>query len=369
MNNIITLDKLAELLAQKSGISVEEARQYITGLQQSVAEQMTDNAESVTIPHIGTFSTGNIEEGEILFSADESLAEAVNEPFSFFEPEPLCEEVNEVSDDSLPVTEPEPTAIPEEEQVEIAPEIETVPPAADEQIEVVSVDNETPEEIKQTVTEEDTPVDNIAENATVQVIQGEAEAANDDRQEYTYYEPEPERHSMHPTVAYILGILTGMLLTCVAVYFLYPPLHGDDDEYIYEESELSAIDDMLIIPHTAIDSTQEPAPVESSKETVADTNDKASETTTPAKVSTSTRTDTVSSSYFLASMSRKYYGRMEFWVYIYKENEAKLGHPDRIASGTVVTIPDASKYGIDANSQESIDRARQLAASIYEKYK
>lgn len=367
MNNIITLDKLAELLAQKSGISVEEARQYISCLQQSVAEQLTDNAESVTIPHIGIFSTGNIEEGEILFSADESLAEAVNEPFSFFEPEPLCDEVNEGSEDSLPVTEPEPTAIPEEEHVGIVPEIKTVPPAADDQIEEVDVDNKAPEEIKQTVADEDAPVDNFAEKTTEDVTQGEAEDANYDRQEYTYYEP--ERHGMHPAVAYILGILTGMLLTCVAVYFLYPPLHGDDDEYEYEDTEVSTIEDMLIIPKTNVDSTQEPEPIESSNETVAYTNDKATEATTPAKVSTSTRTDTVSSSYFLASMSRKYYGRMEFWVYIYKENEAKLGHPDRIASGTVVNIPEASKYGIDANSQESIDRARQLATSIYEKYK
>ncbi|MDE5980106.1 MAG: hypothetical protein K2G84_08760, partial [Muribaculaceae bacterium] len=67
---------------------------------------------------------------------------------------------------------------------------------------------------------------------------------------------------------------------------LYPPLHGDDDEYEYEDTEESTIEDMPIIPKTNVDSTQEPEPIESSNETVADTNDKTTEATTPAKVST-----------------------------------------------------------------------------------
>mgnify|MGYP002508271861 CR=1 FL=1 len=34
--------------------------------------------------------------------------------------------------------------------------------------------------------------------------------------------------------------------------------------------------------------------------------------------------DTVKTNYFLTKMSRKYYGRYEFWVYIYEENKANI---------------------------------------------
>ena len=67
-------------------------------------------------------------------------------------------------------------------------------------------------------------------------------------------------------------------------------------------------------------------------------------------------------------MARKYYGEMIFWVYIYEENRDRLSHPDRINPGTVVKIPDASKYGIDRNDPESTARARAKAIEIYNRF-
>ena len=79
--------------------------------------------------------------------------------------------------------------------------------------------------------------------------------------------------------------------------------------------------------------------------------------------------ETVTSTNYLATMARKHYGSYEFWVYIYKENESKLGHPDRIEANTVVVIPPASKYGIDKNDPESIKRANTVAEEIYARYR
>ena len=58
-------------------------------------------------------------------------------------------------------------------------------------------------------------------------------------------------------------------------------------------------------------------------------------------------------------MARKHYGSFVFWVYIYEENRDKIADPDNVAIGTVVVIPDASKYGIDAMSSESIKKQNQ----------
>lgn len=78
--------------------------------------------------------------------------------------------------------------------------------------------------------------------------------------------------------------------------------------------------------------------------------------------------DTIGQRRFLTTMSRKYYGRYEFWPYIYEENKDKLGHPDRIAPGTVVVIPPAEKYGIDADDPESLKAASRKIAEIYARF-
>ena len=75
-------------------------------------------------------------------------------------------------------------------------------------------------------------------------------------------------------------------------------------------------------------------------------------------------TDTIGSGRFLATMARKHYGSFVFWVYIYEENRDKIADPDNVAIGTVVVIPDASKYGIDAMSSESIKKAKSKASEI-----
>ena len=69
-------------------------------------------------------------------------------------------------------------------------------------------------------------------------------------------------------------------------------------------------------------------------------------------------------------MSRRFYGgATEFWVYIYLENQDKLGHPDRLSPNTVVVIPPAEKYGIDPNNPESKAAAKRKVAEIYAKFK
>lgn len=67
-------------------------------------------------------------------------------------------------------------------------------------------------------------------------------------------------------------------------------------------------------------------------------------------------------------MARKHYGSKVFWVYIYEENKSKIKNPNRVNVGTVVTIPPASKYGIDAKDPTSVAAANKKAGQILSKF-
>lgn len=78
--------------------------------------------------------------------------------------------------------------------------------------------------------------------------------------------------------------------------------------------------------------------------------------------------DTISTTRYLTTMAKKHYGNYNLWPYIYEENKAKLGHPDRIRPGTPVVIPKLSKYGVDPNNASDIDKAKKMGIAIYSKY-
>lgn len=78
--------------------------------------------------------------------------------------------------------------------------------------------------------------------------------------------------------------------------------------------------------------------------------------------------DKITSTRYLTTMAKEYYGNYNFWPYIYIENEGKLGHPDRIKPGTAVVIPDIAKYDVDPSNPSDVEKARKLGVDIYKKY-
>ena len=67
----------------------------------------------------------------------------------------------------------------------------------------------------------------------------------------------------------------------------------------------------------------------------------------------------------LSRLALKKYGNKAFWVYIYEENRAQLKDPDNIPVGAVITLPAASKYQINADDTNSINRALVLQRSLH----
>jgi nucleoid DNA-binding protein/nucleoid-associated protein YgaU len=67
----------------------------------------------------------------------------------------------------------------------------------------------------------------------------------------------------------------------------------------------------------------------------------------------------------LTLLALKYYGDKIFWVYIYEYNKAKIGtNPDHIPVGMEILIPAKQVYGIDANSTDSREKAREIQAKL-----
>lgn len=62
----------------------------------------------------------------------------------------------------------------------------------------------------------------------------------------------------------------------------------------------------------------------------------------------------------LTHFAKRYYGKKEFWVYIYEANKDHLSHPDRIPMGTLIRVPKVDKRLIDANNPRCIDKAKEL---------
>ena len=69
----------------------------------------------------------------------------------------------------------------------------------------------------------------------------------------------------------------------------------------------------------------------------------------------------------LTLIAEKYYGNKVFWVYIYEYNKAKIGsNPNQIRAGMEILIPAKELYGINANSDASVDKATDIQRQIME---
>jgi hypothetical protein len=62
----------------------------------------------------------------------------------------------------------------------------------------------------------------------------------------------------------------------------------------------------------------------------------------------------------LTLMSKKYYKKSDFWVYIYEANKANIPNPDHIAAGTLIQIPKLDSRLIDVSNPKCIKKALEL---------
>lgn len=123
MAEIIALNELAAKFAEKTGLSEQEAVDFITTYFRQAADALAAGTE-LSIPDLGTLS---VNDGEVDFIPNQSLAERINEPFSIFSPVEMEDDVDlsdiddekDVAEDIPPVKdEPQPVTIEEEKPEE-----------------------------------------------------------------------------------------------------------------------------------------------------------------------------------------------------------------------------------------------------------
>lgn len=75
-------------------------------------------------------------------------------------------------------------------------------------------------------------------------------------------------------------------------------------------------------------------------------------------------TDTLSIGESLAQLARKHYGRTIDWVYIYIHNSDHLSDANNIPPGTILEIPDLSRYELKEDSADAVTEAREWGTLI-----
>ena len=345
-SRIVTLPQLADAIARATGVPIAEAEKFVVELAEEISSRLS-SGEHVVVPGIGTFAIGGADGNDVLWRPDHALEQEVNSPFAFFEPVEVADDVTE--------------------------ETLSQPLDADEIVRKPDAVSDVPEQSAEETAELNSVEENVeAESAEVAPESADENGA-DTVSDQQAPEPEVEKPSEEPVydivevseqksrfgwLELLLGLALGLVLGfIVAVYSPNPQLtpirsalSGDAETEIIEDADTFEV----IEPEETVDTPR--------ADTVA--SEPAAEISEPQPSEKTENTDVVTSTRYLTTMARQYYGDYHFWVYIYLYNKDIIADPDRIPAGTRVRIPDASLYGIDASSPQSVATAQAMIESI-----
>lgn len=350
MNNKITLPALVEVLSSATSCSRETAADFVKATFDTISSAIS-RGETVTVKGLGVFMA--LDDGQIMWRPDEELASAVNEPFEFFEAVELEEGVtSETLEGNV-----EDPAGPDLSEIPVEPVIpEPVEEPVEEVTETVAEEPEKAgvESVESSAVEEEVPV--VAVGAVSEPV-AEPEVEPESEYEPEYEDGDSEDNSgnhrrcrLHPCITFVIGLLLGLLLGYFGAIYAGSRIR----EIISGPSDVESVEVVVAEPGL---------PADTVPQSVADS--VGSDSVSVAVPETGPlATDTVRSNRYLTTMSRKYYGDYRFWVYIYEENSFVIEDPDRISPGTAVVIPRPEKYGIDADSRESLAAAERKSMEI-----
>ena len=334
----------AEELPVDNAASAEESIETV-----EVPEETAEN--TVTPP---PFIISQIESSST--TPEPEPEEEVEEPTVAVEPEPA--EPVEESQPEPEVAEPEPEEVVILEEVPAeAAEAEESQPEPDGQETGVQPIADMPQE------QPEAAVDQQEDNS--EELGGEEDSYDEDK--HRRYRGRHRRHHSKSWyernsfgLGFMAGALTGIAFAVAALLYL--------DNYGYITITRNKIETVRPAKEEVVEivdsiDTRMAADTVASRTETAET-EPAKPADKPAVV-----TDTVRTGNFLSRMARRFYGNSHFWVYIYEENRAKITNPNNVPEGTVVVIPPAEKYGIDAQNPESVEKARRKEGQVLNAYK
>lgn len=412
MNQKITLSDLTDEIAVITGKQKQQVEALLRELFSLISESLIEG-DKIKIKKLGTFKAIEVEQrrsidvntGEeivipsyrkVTFTPDKELAEAVNLPFSAFETVEISDNVtdemldnvgeetnnndlvaNEVIKDDFVVTN-------EDVKTEAAPLEESR-----QEQEIVGDNHFEGMPSIQWEENDDEAIENSAEDLSQPKVAPIAADSNEnlsdeetDEDNLSSDEEDIEDEDMPaPKNGFAKGFLLGVasmlaiVVIGIAAWWMidkdnfpirFTASSQSESEYVTEVAENSVDVEIKAESSDAIAQEQ----TESEASTPIGESEKEDNEIIPATVPSDRPVyDTISRTRFLTTMARDHYGNYHLWPYIYEENKAILGHPDRIRPGTKVVIPPAEKYGIDADNAECIAKAKRKGAEIYSRYK
>lgn len=394
MNEKITLPSLVALLSAKTGKTKKQCEDFLREFFNTLVDTLTEG-ENVRVKGLGTFKvipveprkSVNVNTGEqmeipghnkIVFVPAKELAEEVNTPFAMFDSVELPEDVPDVDEEEVVndvKTNNEVDTDRNEENLKV-PTPEPDYNSTEEKREEIIVEEKEPEkEDKEETVKEERRYELIDDD---EIKQDKIEDKEEQLEEIEQLVEEVERvEESRKNYRFILGFVCGAACTaliCLCAYLFFFEKWSDiftsekttsvTPEQIEEskENQLSAttIAESDSIANEIASGKTDSVTTEELKQDI--------ENIAPTQPSDKTVYDTISKTRYLTTMAKEHYGNFNLWPYIYEENKAILGHPDRIRPGTKVVIPPLSKYGVDPKNPEDIRKAKNKGVAIYSQF-
>lgn len=349
MNEILSLPRVVEKLTNVANIDAAESEKFIKAFFSHLEDALAVS-DRVEIDGLGAFERTDDFENPIKFIAAESLTKAVNQPFEMFEPiavgdADLTADTDEDSTASILVEEPARVIPPA-----ISPELQA---QADQQSKTESEPFIEPIIPQPVQVEEPQPID----EPIVQEVVSEVETEPQQTAEEITAQPRRSHTATWVCIAFLLGIIVG----AVATYYSRERL-----ETIFGYEKAEAETESIQAAETGYDTIEEAVDV-----VVAEPEELPQVTIEEDSLALEIKPevyDTVTPNHFLTTMARQYYGRMDYWVFIYEANAEQLGNPNKIRPGTRVLIPDRSEFETDDTTEETVARAKRMSREIYARY-
>ena len=369
-NEVVVFADLVALLAKSTGTTEALCDSFLRELLALGVEKLTSGNDFL-VKGLGTFRQIG---GDVVFEIDNSFADELNSAFDCFEPIELDDDFDEELFGEAEQETAQPTELVQPTTEELEDELPPLPadePETDEaqpeesQPEDISIDEpqvDEPDVLPPPIPEEDrlqpseVSVAVTEEPSTDETIKEADSDANTVTPDYdAEYGYDDDSSSSKPRwQLFVYGIVCGIVVAVIAYFALayFGILPTTQEQNVVVDTQIPSVaDDTVVIdtiypikPH-AVD-TVSAQDADEAKVVEPEKEPEAKPVTCKVKASTT-----------LCDLARRYYGDYHFWIYIYQENREKIKDPNNLQSGIVLVIPPAEKYGIDANNQESIDKA------------
>lgn len=382
--SLIKTDRFAQLLAEYSGVTEEEALSFIKSFS-NVVSQKVKQGEDVDVQGLGRFiliDTKQAEMRRIALMLADSMKDEVNSPFSFFEPyviskgkfetteneyikaeDKLTESVVVIEEDSLSTTAAVDTAKIEDTNTPIS---DSHLESSDESTDTVeSSSTKVKEDINNSVEDsiKNNPIASTKENRKIWVI-------------------------ALSLIAVVVLIIIYLFLrkpvsSIVAAEELSTTIVADYNinseptivDSLTSQSDSICVSDESLQHQVKTNDIKNDLQSQLQKPEVQKNNLQSEVLISDPLIVNRRLVDSIGNPVIvilqsgerLTLVSLKYFGSKDFWPYVFDVNSDRLKSPSNVQTGMKLYLPDPEFFNIDANSEESLEKAKKRGIELLNK--